>query len=39
VSVAVKNIFDKSVQFQETDIANPRIARGRLVFATFTLSF
>jgi tetratricopeptide (TPR) repeat protein len=39
VSVAAKNIFDKAVQFQETDIANPRIARGRLVFATFTLSF
>jgi hypothetical protein len=39
VSVAARNIFDKSVQFQETDIASPRIARGRLVFATFTLSF
>jgi len=39
VSVAAKNIFDKPVQFQETDIASPRIARGRLVFATFTLSF
>lgn len=39
VSLAAKNIFDKSVQFQETDIASPRIARGRLVFATFTLSF
>ena len=39
VSVAAKNIFDKAVQFQETDIASPRIARGRLVFATFTVSF
>jgi hypothetical protein len=39
VSVAAKNIFDKAVQFQETDIASPRIARGRLVFATFTLEF
>jgi tetratricopeptide (TPR) repeat protein len=39
VSVAAKNIFDKPVQFQETDIASPLIARGRLVFATFTLSF
>ena len=39
VSVAAKNIFDKPVMFQETDIANPRIARGRLVFATLTLSF
>ncbi|MEP6610047.1 MAG: tetratricopeptide repeat protein, partial [Burkholderiaceae bacterium] len=39
VSLAAKNIFDKSAQFQETDIATPRIARGRLVFATFTLSF
>jgi outer membrane receptor protein involved in Fe transport len=39
LSVAARNIFDKPVQFQETDIASPRIARGRLVFATFTLSF
>jgi hypothetical protein len=39
LSIEARNLFDERFQFQETDRANPTIARERLVFGTWTLSF
>jgi outer membrane receptor protein involved in Fe transport len=39
VSLTMKNLFDKTFRFQDTDAASPRISPGRLVLARFTLAF
>jgi hypothetical protein len=38
-SVGAKNMFNKNINFQDTDPANPKIYPEQLIFARFTLSF
>jgi tetratricopeptide (TPR) repeat protein len=39
LSLAFRNLFDRTFRFQDTDAASPRISPGRLVLARFTLAF
>jgi len=39
VSAEVKNLFDKTFQYQETDVFTPAFARHRVFFVRATLSF
>jgi tetratricopeptide (TPR) repeat protein len=39
LTAGVKNLFDQTFQFQETDLFNPAFARERLFFVRATLSF
>ena len=39
VSAEVKNLFDKTFQYQETDVLTPAFARHRVFFVRATLSF
>jgi tetratricopeptide (TPR) repeat protein len=39
VSIEVRNLFDESFRFQDTDPANPTIQPERFVFGRFTLAF
>ena len=39
VTAEVKNLFDKTFQFQETDLLTPAFARHRVFFVRATLSF
>jgi tetratricopeptide (TPR) repeat protein len=38
-TIAAKNLFNKTFQFQDTDPANPRIQPKRLILAKLTLAF
>ncbi len=39
ISIGAKNLFNKNINFQETDPTNPQIVPEQFVFARFTLSF
>lgn len=39
LSIGAKNMFNKSLDLVETDLANPRVAVGRFVFGRLRLSF
>ena len=39
LAVGVKNLFDKTFQYQETDVLTPGFARHRVFFVRATLSF
>jgi hypothetical protein len=39
ITVGVKNLFNKSFKFQDTDPVSPSIQPKRLVFGKFTLAF
>jgi hypothetical protein len=39
ISIGAKNMFNKKINFQDTDPTNPVIVPDRFIFARFTLSF
>jgi len=39
ITLGVKNLFDRSFRFQDTDPVNPQMRPDRLVFGKFTLAF
>ncbi len=39
VSLEARNLFDKEIQYQDTDPSNPRIAPERLLTVKFTIAF
>ena len=39
LTLAVKNLFDKEFQMQDTDAENPRISPSRVILARFALTF
>ena len=39
ISVRVKNLFDENFHFQDTDTANPTVAKERLILGQLTIAF